>query len=99
MCGFGWFVHWGDDYHGAALVADYWGWYAVDIFAIDVCGLGDKGAAAIAALSVALLEAEELDFGLKKVDKVDHFGGVEAVDERGVYKMIDRMDIDNESES
>ncbi len=47
----------------------------VYVFAVDVYRLGDEGGAPIAALSVALLEAEELDLLGYEVDDVDHCGG------------------------
>ena len=41
----------------------------VDVLAVDVDGVGDKGRAAVAAARVALLEPEELNLGVDAVDE------------------------------
>lgn len=41
----------------------------VYVFAVHVLCLGDKGATTVAAASVALFEAEELDLLLEEVDE------------------------------
>jgi hypothetical protein len=50
-------------------------WRSVDVFAIDVGGIGYEGGASVAVLSVALFEAKELDFLGDEVENIDHFGG------------------------
>lgn len=46
----------------------------VDVFAVDVDGVGDKGRAAITAAGVALFEAEDLELSLDAFEEVDAHG-------------------------
>lgn len=43
----------------------------IDVLAVDVDGVGDKGGATVTAASVALLELEELVFGLDFLKDVE----------------------------
>lgn len=55
------------------------GWRGIDVFAVNVCCVGDEGGASITAFSVALFEAEKLNFLRDEVENINHFdGGVVA---------------------
>jgi hypothetical protein len=60
-------------------------WGLVDVLAIDVDGVGDKGGAAMAAASVTLLKAEDLQLGLDLVEEAlaHGCGGCERFEDAG----------------
>lgn len=71
--------------------------YGIDIFAIDILSVADKGASAVARACISLFEAEELQLLLQQVEDVPAHVGKNCFAGSGVRESLWRLGEGRES--